>query len=48
MMREYYDRVKVLRNKDKFQIKPEYPINDLRIELSNVCNHQCIFCANRK
>lgn len=47
-MREYYDRVKVLRNKDKFQIKPEYPINDLRIELSNVCNHQCIFCANRK
>lgn len=47
-MRDYYDRVKVLRNKDSFSLKPQYPVNDLRIELSNVCNHQCIFCANRK
>ena len=47
-MRDYYDRVQVLRNKDKFSLKPKYPINDLRIELSNVCNHQCIFCAHRK
>lgn len=47
-MRNYYNRIKVLRNKEKFQLKPDYPVNDLRIELSNVCNHQCIFCANRK
>ena len=47
-MREYYDRVKVLRDKSKFELEPDLPINDLRIELSNICNHQCIFCANRK
>lgn len=47
-MRDYYNRVKILRNKEEFQVRPQYPINDLRIELSNVCNHQCIFCANRK
>lgn len=47
-MREYYDRVKVLRDKSKFGLEPDFPINDLRIELSNICNHQCIFCANRK
>lgn len=47
-MRDYYDRIKVLRDKERFSMKPGYPVNDLRIELSNVCNHQCIFCANRK
>lgn len=46
--REYYNRVVAYRDTTAFSLRPQYPVNDLRIELSNICNHQCLFCANRK
>ncbi len=46
--REYYDRIQEIRDKERFSMNPPLPLNDLRIELSNTCNHSCIFCAHRK
>ena len=31
-----------------FSITPEIPEKNFLIELSNICNHKCIFCANKK
>ncbi len=45
--REYYERIKNIRTVGD-EIYPPLPINDLRLELSNRCNHACIFCAHRK
>lgn len=39
---------KLVRNRDKKYIeKPPFPHNML-VELTNICNHQCIFCAHKK
>ena len=46
--REYYKRISNIRDKEGFGLYPPLPINNLRIELSNYCNHACIFCAHRK
>lgn len=32
----------------KFSLEPEFPKNRFLVELSNYCNHACIFCANQK
>jgi len=29
-------------------LTPSFPKGNMLIELSNICNHQCIFCANKK
>ncbi len=47
-MREYLERVNNIRNSEKYSLNPPLPVNDLRLELSNTCNHSCIFCAHRK
>lgn len=47
-MREYFERVNNIRNSEKYSLNPPLPVNDLRLELSNTCNHSCIFCAHRK
>ena len=51
MPRVYNTRIseyhKINNNNDDI-INPEYPLKGLHIELSNVCNHQCLFCPNRK
>lgn len=31
-----------------FTINPEFPTKNMLIELTNMCNHQCLFCANSK
>ncbi len=46
--REYYKRIAEFHKLEGLNLKPDYPKNDLRIELSNICNHKCLFCANRK
>ena len=34
--------------KIEYTTKPKFPNTNLLIELSNICNDECIFCANRK
>ena len=46
--REYNEKIASFHNIEGLTLMPEYPKNDLRLELSNVCNHTCLFCANRK
>lgn len=46
--REYNEKITSFHNIEGLTLRPEYPKNDLRLELSNVCNHTCLFCANRK
>jgi len=33
---------------NEFVLSPKIPRNRFLIELSNICNHKCIFCANKK
>lgn len=46
--REYKDRISEFHDINEKNLTPDYPLKGLHIELSNVCNHQCLFCANRK
>ncbi len=46
--RQYKERISEFHNTEGLKIYSEYPIKGLHIELSNICNHQCLFCANRK
>lgn len=46
--REYKERISTFHDVEDKRLYPEYPLKGLHIELSNVCNHQCLFCANRK
>lgn len=48
MSQEYLDRVDEYSKVENAELFPPYPLRGLHIELSNVCNHQCIFCASRK
>lgn len=48
MSQEYLNRVDEYSKIEETKLYPPYPLRGLHIELSNVCNHQCIFCANRK
>lgn len=48
MSQEYLNRVDEYSKIESTSLYPPYPLKGLHIELSNVCNHQCIFCANRK
>ncbi|OFV70020.1 radical SAM/SPASM domain-containing protein [Acetobacterium wieringae] len=36
------------KSKPIFTINPEFPTKNMLIELTNMCNHQCLFCANSK
>jgi len=31
-----------------FSLIPPFPNNGMRIEITNICNHNCVFCANKK
>lgn len=44
------DRIAVRRTRvaKEFQLNPPFPRKNMLIELTNSCNHKCIFCANRK
>lgn len=46
--REYKERIEDFHKIEAGELYPPYPLKGLHIELSNVCNHQCLFCANRK
>ena len=46
--REYKELISEYHDIDQKKLYPPYPLKGLHIELSNVCNHQCLFCANRK
>ncbi|GFI49390.1 coenzyme PQQ synthesis protein E [Lachnospiraceae bacterium] len=46
--RQYKERILNFRETEGSKLYPEYPLKGLHIELSNICNHQCLFCANRK
>ena len=46
--RQYMESISKFRDIDEQKLYPKYPLKGLHIELSNVCNHQCLFCANRK
>lgn len=47
-MGEYKNRIVEYHTIENRDNSVEYPWKGLHIELSNVCNHQCVFCANRK
>ena len=47
-VREYKEKIDVYHTIDAKELYPPYPLKGLHIELSNICNHQCLFCANRK
>lgn len=32
----------------ELSLTPPFPKGNILLELSNICNHQCIFCANKK
>lgn len=46
--REYKKRISDFHKIDHDDLYPPYPLKGLHIELSNICNHKCLFCANRK
>lgn len=46
--RAYKNRISEFHRIDGNRIYPEYPFKGLHIELSNICNHKCLFCATRK
>lgn len=46
--RKYQERISNFHDLEEAKLYPEYPLKGLHIELSNICNHQCLFCANRK
>lgn len=48
MSQDYLNRVDEYSKIENGRLYPPYPLKGLHIELSNVCNHKCIFCANRK
>ena len=47
-MGEYKNRIAEYQTLDNTESSIAYPLKGLHIELSNICNHQCLFCANRK
>lgn len=46
--RKYKERISEFHDIIGRNLTPDYPLKGLHIELSNICNHQCLFCANRK
>ena len=46
--RQYKKRILDFHDTEGLMLYPKYPLKGLHIELSNICNHQCLFCANRK
>ncbi len=45
----YYDEIKAKFSKsDEYVLYPDISKATLRLELSNICNHQCIFCLHNK
>ncbi len=46
--RQYKERILDFHDTEGLKLYPKYPLKGLHIELSNICNHQCLFCANRK
>lgn len=41
-------RLKKANRKNLYSLEPPFPKSNFLIELSNVCNHACIFCAHQK
>lgn len=46
--RQYKEHILKFHDIEESKLHPEFPLKGLHIELSNICNHQCLFCANRK
>ncbi len=42
------DRIKEITERQDKKLLPDFPKKNLLIEVSNICNSSCIFCANRK
>lgn len=40
--RQYKERILNFRETEGSKLYPEYPLKGLHIELSNICNHQCL------
>ena len=47
-MEKLSSRIKEKRSSFPHEILPEFPCRNLLIEVTNACNHQCVFCANSK
>ncbi len=41
-------RLKKANREDLYSLEPPFPRSNFLMELSNVCNHACIFCAHQK
>ena len=41
-------RLKTANREDLYSIEPPFPKTNFLMELSNLCNHECIFCAHQK
>lgn len=41
-------RLKKADRSELYSLEPPFPYTNFLLELSNACNHQCIFCAHRK
>ena len=41
-------RLKEISNVRKYDLFPPFPAKNLLIEVTNLCNCNCIFCANNK
>lgn len=43
----YYDDIKSkFKNTEEYSLYPSFSKATLRLELSNICNHNCIFCLH--
>ena len=41
-------RLKKANRENLYSLEPPFPKTNFLMELSNVCNHACIFCAHQK
>ncbi|MDT3664291.1 MAG: radical SAM protein [Anaerobiospirillum sp.] len=41
-------RLKKAERPELYDINPPFPVSNFLLELSNICNHKCIFCAHNK
>ena len=47
-MNKLSSRIKEKRSTFPHEVEPEFPQRNLLIEVTNACNHRCVFCANSK
>lgn len=41
-------KMKKVERKDLYTLEPQFPYTNFLVEISNVCNHQCLFCTHQK